>query len=100
MAVKRGSHPHAVTDSLVAVLTQSFGNRLDHASIQNRQSTQIASPLGTHSDVPVALSAAAVDDLTGSGDAESLFGGLVGFHFVGHLNHRDVIGSKYLNRRS
>ena len=73
-----------IRDRLVAVLAQGFGNRLDHASVQDRESTQITSPLGTHADVPVALTAAAVDDLTGSGDAKTLFGTLMGLHFMRH----------------
>lgn len=81
LAVTQGFHPRRF---LVAVFTQGFGDRLDHASIQNRQTTQIASPLGTHPNVSVALSAVAVHDLTRSRNAETLLGGLVGFHFVRH----------------
>lgn len=84
MAVTRGSHPQRFIHSLVAVLAQGFGNRLDHTSIQNCQAAQITSPLSAHSDVPVAFAAAAVYDLAGSGDAETLFCALVGFHFVRH----------------
>jgi hypothetical protein len=84
MAVARGFHPQCFFNSLVTILAQGFGNRLDHASVQNRQSTQIASPLGAHSDVPVAFTAGAVNDFPGSGDAETLLGALMGLHFVRH----------------
>ena len=69
---------------LVAVFTQSLANRLNHARIEYGQASQITSSLGAHANVAVALSAAAVDDLAGSGNAEPLLGGLVGLHFVGH----------------
>ncbi len=70
--------------SLIAVLAQGLGHGLDHASIQNRQSTKITSSLGTHPNVSVAFAAAAVHDLARSRDAETLLGGFVGLHFVGH----------------
>ena len=71
---------------LVRVFAQSSLNRRFHASRKRTSSTQVTSSLLRNTNVTVTRSRCTVHNLAGRSDAETLFGALMGLHFVGsHL---------------
>lgn len=74
-----------VNVSLVAMFSQCPSDRLRCRLIDNTGATEVPFPLVTHPCLQVASTTLAVLRLTLGGEAESLFGALMGLHF-GHNN--------------